>query len=215
MELTRGTETDTCALQVQYRLEPNLGAGRWTGVRRAVNGLTLGSLILFVAIYLYDGLKSQWPISPSLIRGGISPHSKGDFFKGKTHRLCASHAGVSHLRALNQGVAERPPVSVNYTDILKLGHGSFSPIVQDSKENFWGFYLEGKTDSESRYWKHAVGSAFLKPFPSRPQPAHLSCSTLSGGSRGAGQRYCGEKRQASHIWFGAQNALEKSQAEKG
>lgn len=57
-ELTHRPETDTRALQGQYRSEPSLEAGQRAGVRRAINWLTPGSLILSVAIYLYDGLKS-------------------------------------------------------------------------------------------------------------------------------------------------------------
>ena len=79
VELTHVTETDTCSLQVQYCLEPNLEAGQLTGVCRAVNWLTLGSLILFAAIYLFDDLKSYCPISPSITRGDISHTLKEPF----------------------------------------------------------------------------------------------------------------------------------------
>lgn len=34
----------------------------------------------------------------------------------------------------------------------------------------WDFYLEGKTDSETMYWKYALGTAFLKLFPSSQVP---------------------------------------------
>lgn len=44
--------------------------------------LTLGSLILFVAIYLFDGLKSGQPLSSSLTRADRLPHSKGDLVQG-------------------------------------------------------------------------------------------------------------------------------------
>lgn len=78
------------------------------------------------------------------------------------------------------------------------------------------FPLEGKTDSETMYWKYALGSAFLKLFPSSqvPQSAYFSSSTFPIGPSGVGQRYFGEKQKASHVCFGAQYALEKSQTEK-
>lgn len=93
---------------------------------------------------------------------------------------------------------------------------SFLPIIQDMKQNGLGLLLRGKTDSETMYWKYALGSAFLKLFPSSqmPKSAYFSSSTFPIGPSGVGQRYFGEKQKASHVCFGAQNAPEKSQTEK-
>lgn len=97
-----------------------------------------------------------------------------------------------------------------------MAYRSFLLITRDMRMAR-SLHLEGKTDSETMYWKYTLSSAFLKLCPSNqvPPPACLSqLQHVPKWSQSGGQKYFREDQKASHGYCGAQNALEKSQAEQ-